>query len=113
VSTPTKTGPAKPASCRDVLPAHPVADLFPDRADQIDTVECTTESIMRTADFAAGVSDVRAGRPPRFDEFYDAWSYERGRLWATLAPMSMPLRIGHKLNPKAVALFCRHEDDIL
>jgi hypothetical protein len=81
-------------------------------ADQADTHECTIQSIMRCAAFAAGVRDVRAGRPPRFDEFYDDWSYERGRLWATLAPMSMPLRIGSRLNPKAVLLFYQHLEDL-
>jgi hypothetical protein len=30
---------------------------------------------------------------------------ERGRLWASLALVNMPLRIGGKLNPTAVALF--------
>jgi hypothetical protein len=78
---------------------------------QADTVACTIEGIMRSTAFAEGVSDVRAGRPPRFDEL-DTWDYERGRLWATLAPMSMPLRIGSRLNPKAVRLFYRHAEDI-
>ena len=109
---------------RDVLPVHPAADLFPmtgappaghmseDRvAEQADTQECTIESIMRSKNFAAGVRDVRAGDPPRFDEL-DDWSYERGRLWAMLAPMSMPLRVGCKLNPKAVMLFYQHLEDI-
>jgi hypothetical protein len=81
-------------------------------AEQVYTVKCSIESVMRSKGFAAGVSDVRAGRPPRFDEFYDDWSYERGRLWATFAPMSMPLRIGGRLNSRAVALFYRHEEDI-
>jgi hypothetical protein len=32
------------------------------------------------------------------------FEYERGRQFATVAPVSMPLRINGKLNPKAIAL---------
>jgi hypothetical protein len=32
------------------------------------------------------------------------WDYERGRLFAHIAPLNMPLKIGGKLNPKAIAL---------
>jgi hypothetical protein len=32
--------------------------------------------------FARGVNDVRQGKP---------WDYERGRLWAVLAPKNIPL----------------------
>jgi hypothetical protein len=36
------------------------------------------------------VADLRAGAPPRFDEMEDDfWAYERGRLWAVLAPVTM------------------------
>ncbi len=60
---------------------------------------------MRSAAFKAGAEDVRAGRPARFDEF-DCDDYERGRQWAVLAPMTMPLRLkGGKLNADAVRLF--------
>ncbi len=52
----------------------------------------------------AGVDDVRAGKPARFDEF-DSDDYERGRQWAMIAPLTMPLRInGGKLNPDAIRL---------
>ena len=76
--------------------------------DQVETVRTTAERIMRHADFKLGVDDVRNGRPPRFDnydEINDQWLYERGRLFAIIAPASMPLRIQGKLNPKAVALY--------
>jgi hypothetical protein len=77
-------------------------------AEQADTIGVTPRQIMRSAAFAAGAADVRAGKPIRFDSFgEDDWAYERGRQWAFLAPMSMPLRIGRKLNPEAVALFSR------
>jgi hypothetical protein len=59
---------------------------------------------MRPADFRRGVEEVRAGAPPDFDAS-DNWAYERGRQWALIAPRSMPLYVGNRLNPKAVALF--------
>jgi hypothetical protein len=63
---------------------------------------------MQSAAFGEGVSDVRAGKPTRFDSFGDEdWNYERGRQFALIAPMSMPLRLGRKLNPEAVLLFSR------
>jgi hypothetical protein len=78
-------------------------------AEQIDTTLTTTRAIMGSVGFAAGVADVRAGKPARFDSSFDAdvWTYERGRLWAYLAPVSMPLRIGRRLNPEALRLFDR------
>ncbi len=75
---------------------------------------------MRTADFARGVADRRAGKSPDYDADVfcqddgddaaitatnAAWAYERGRQWACLAPLSMPLRVKGKLNRKAIALF--------
>jgi hypothetical protein len=73
--------------------------------EQVETKLVSAESIMRRADFKRGVEDVRAGRAPAFDEFSHDWAYERGRLFASLAPVSMPVRIEGKLNPKAVALY--------
>ena len=61
-------------------------------------------SIMRSAAFQRGVEDKRAGRHPCYDA-NDDWSYERGRQWAALAPMTTPLRVKGKLSPKALALF--------
>jgi hypothetical protein len=72
-------------------------------AYQIPTRPVRTEWIISRPAFRNGVEDVRAGRAPRFDEFSDdGWSYERGRLFAVLAPISMPLKIDGKCNPKAV-----------
>jgi hypothetical protein len=81
----------------------------------------TTEWIMRSEAFQRGVDDVRAGRPPCYDEFSFTqetpeedckeqvnaqWNYERGRQFALLAPATMPIRTENgKLNPRAVALF--------
>jgi hypothetical protein len=63
----------------------------------------SAQSIMRSKAFAAGVADVRQGRAPRFDT--DDWDYERGRQWAVVAPMSMPVKIGRRVNPEAVLVF--------
>jgi hypothetical protein len=77
------------------------------QADQVPVVRCTTASIMRSAEFRRGFDQVRAGGSPEFDwgRSHDMWHYERGRLFACVAPVSMPLRIDGKLNPRAVALF--------
>jgi len=57
--------------------------------------------------FSRGVEDVRAGRPPEYDNQSKegAWAYERGRLWAVLAPPDMPLFIGKRVNKKALKIF--------
>jgi hypothetical protein len=45
-------------------------------------------------------------RPARFDELYDKfWSYERGRQFAMIAPISMPIKMGDRINPKALSLY--------
>jgi hypothetical protein len=74
---------------------------------QVPTRAVRTEWIVSRAAFRSGVEDVRRGRAPRFDDFSggDAWSYERGRLFAVLAPISMPLKIDGKCNPKAARLY--------
>jgi hypothetical protein len=64
---------------------------------------------MSSKSLALGVEDRRRGAPPQFDREetngHSQWDYERGRLWASIAPPAMPLRIGRKINPKAVALY--------
>lgn len=74
------------------------------RREQVPTRAVSAEYIMRHAAFARGVAEKRNGRPPDYDA-NDDWEYERGRLWASIAPLSMPLKIGGRLNPKAVALY--------
>ncbi|WP_164937273.1 hypothetical protein [Bradyrhizobium vignae] len=71
--------------------------------DQVPTVTITTVQIMSSSAFELGLSDVRRGIP--FDWRNGEWEYERGRLFGHIAPLNMPLRIGTKLNPKAVALY--------
>ena len=76
-------------------------------AEQVETVSVSIESIMRSADFRRGFDEVRAGRPPCFDNdaCHNDWHYERGRLFACIAPISMRLKIDGKLNPKAISLY--------
>lgn len=80
---------------------------------QVATRKTTALAIMRSRAFQRGVSDVRTGKVPRFDEVgLDQWNYERGRLWATLAPRSMPLMLAGRLNPKAADLFFANDDEL-
>ena len=77
---------------------------------QVTTEPTTRVGIMRTAAFARGVADVRASRPPRYDAFGDddtsnAWNYERGRQWAVIAPLDLPLSRNGRLNPAALAFY--------
>jgi hypothetical protein len=66
--------------------------------------------IMGSAAFARGFDEARSGVPFDWRVGGDdinasaAWGYERGRLFAHIAPQAMALRIDGKLNPKAVAL---------
>jgi hypothetical protein len=85
--------------------------------DQIPTRPTTIPAIMARATFALGVSDARHGRPyhPAFDLWSgnDQWAYERGRLWAVLAPRDMPLKIDGRLNGAAIAFYERCGEEIL
>jgi hypothetical protein len=72
---------------------------------QVETADCSAKSIMRHPHFARGLDDIRAGRPFADHIADEFWAYERGRLFGAIAPRSMPLFIGGKLNPKAVRLF--------
>jgi hypothetical protein len=71
--------------------------------EQAETQPVTVRQIMNDPAFKAGVDDVRAGRPARFDQ-YDCWEYERGRQFAMLVPTTMPLRIRGKLNLDALVI---------
>jgi hypothetical protein len=69
--------------------------------EQVDTVKCSAADIVYSPYFAIGVADLRAGTPPRFDELQDDYSsYERGRQWAVLAPITMDPH-----SPMAIRLF--------
>jgi hypothetical protein len=69
---------------------------------QADTYGVSLRSIVASREFARGFDEVRKGLP--FNPGNDAWDYERGRCFGFIAPLDMPLRIGRKLNPKALAL---------
>jgi hypothetical protein len=82
--------------------------------DQVETEHLGASYFLESRDFARGVEDVRAGRPPRFDEYaWDQggtpatdrqWAYEKGRQFAIIAPKTMPLRTNGKLNLDALRL---------
>jgi hypothetical protein len=69
---------------------------------QARTRRVSTRSIVASKKFALGVEEARRGLP--FNPDIDNWAYERGRCFGLIAPLDMPLRIGGKLNPKAVKL---------
>lgn len=76
---------------------------------QVHTIALSVTRIMGSPHFARGLEEARNG--VRFDWRYGgddidaAWNYERGRIFGHIAPLDMPLRIGDRLNPKAVHLF--------
>ena len=72
------------------------------RREQADTRRTTIRTIVASRDFARGLYEVRAGLP--FNPDNDEWDYERGRAFGFIAPLDMPLRIGTRLNPKALKL---------
>lgn len=71
--------------------------------DQAETKPATTWKIMRSADFARGVAEVREGLPPNFDA-NDSWNYERGRQFGLIVPRNLPLYQGRLINPVALRL---------
>jgi hypothetical protein len=81
--------------------------------EQVPTDFITIEEIMSTPEFALGALDLRAGRGYRAAyatwDGNQQWDYERGRHWAVAAPRSLPLKVGGRLNPKAL----RYQDAIL
>jgi len=72
---------------------------------QVKTSTCSPETIMRHPNFARGLDDIRVGRSFADDADDLYWAYERGRLFGAIAPRSMPLFDGKRLNPKALRLF--------
>jgi hypothetical protein len=76
------------------------------RIEQEPTQEATLEWVMNKPEFALGVLDQRAGRGYRAAYatwgVNEQWNYERGRAWATVAPRSVPLKVGKRLNPAAL-----------
>jgi hypothetical protein len=77
--------------------------------DQVETCATTIPAIMKSVTFALGVADARAGRGYHRDyDLWDTngeWAYERGRMWAALAPRDLSLKLNGKINPDAVPYF--------
>lgn len=75
------------------------------------TIPTTIAQIMASPKFGLGVADVRAGRGrhPSYEHWTvnEAWNYERGRSWATLAPRNMAIRQGGKVTAEAIAWYRR------
>lgn len=71
---------------------------------QVPTSATSITAIMKSRAFRRGVDDARSHRRPAFD--LDCWEYERGRLFAALAPVEMPVMENGRLHRPAVAI-CR------
>jgi hypothetical protein len=69
---------------------------------QAATRSVTLESIVGSSGFARGLRETRQGLP--LDSFCNDWNYVRGRQFGRLVPMKLALRVGGKLNPKALEL---------
>ena len=85
-------------------------------SEQVPTQSATIEEIMARPTFERGV-DVRGrrGYPSDYDQWADTdncWGYERGRLWARLAPHHIKLKLNGKVTAQAVRLYEQHADDI-
>jgi hypothetical protein len=82
---------------------------------QVPTRRVTIAWIMSSPEFKRGLDDARKGIAFDWrvsgsgcdgaDGADGAWNYERGRLFAFIAPLDMPLRTGGRINPGAVALY--------
>ena len=70
--------------------------------EQARTIPASTADIISTREFARGLEEARNQLP--FNANNDSWEYERGRCFGFIAPLDMPLRIGTRLNPKALRL---------
>jgi hypothetical protein len=70
--------------------------------EQANTRPVSIRRIVASEEFARGLDEVRAGLP--FNPDNDDWNYERGRCFGFIAPLDMPLRIGTRLNSKALKL---------
>ena len=81
---------------------------------QVPTRYASNLWVMSSSAFALGVRDARAGLPHRatYDQWDTdgQWNYERGRAWALLAPLDIPLKRNGAINPDAITYF---DDDII
>ena len=77
----------------------------PSRREQVETIACSSVTIMLHPHFARGLDDIRAGQSFADDVHDNYWAYERGRLFGAIAPRSMLLFDGKRLNLKALMLY--------
>jgi hypothetical protein len=73
---------------------------------QVKNTKLTTlRSVLHSKAFMMGYTDVREGRPFRYDHFEnmnDQWNYERGRIYASASPA--PVKIQGRVHPMACQL---------
>ena len=73
---------------------------------QVKNTKLTTlRSVLHSKAFMMGYSDVREGRPFRYDHFddmNDQWNYERGRIYASAS--RAPVKIQGRVHPMACQL---------
>ena len=73
---------------------------------QVKNTKLTTlRSVLHSKAFMMGYSDVREGRPFRYDHFNDMndqWNYERGRIYASAS--RAPVKIQGRVHPMACQL---------
>ena len=81
------------------------SDIQVSERRQVETSIISTKTVMRHPNFARGLDDIRTGRPFADDIDDHLWAYERGRQFGAVAPRSMSLLDGKRLNPKALQLF--------
>jgi hypothetical protein len=69
----------------------PAGQRFDRDRDQVVSVDVSVLKVMPSREFRVGIAEVRAGKPPQFDE-EDDWNYERGRQFGIIAPANMDPR---------------------
>lgn len=65
----------------------------------------TVRSVLHSKAFMMGFTDVREGRPFRYDHFdntNDQWNYERGRIYASAC--QAPVKVRGRVHPLACQL---------
>lgn len=81
------------------------------------TIPITIAKIMGAPEFALGVADARAGRGqhPGYERWsvHGQWGYERGRIWAALAPRNLALKQAGQVSAEAIVWYVRSDRYIL
>lgn len=73
---------------------------------QVKNTKLTTiRSVLHSKAFMMGFTDVREGKPFRYDHFdniNDQWNYERGRIYASAS--EAPVKVRGRVHPLACQL---------